>query len=131
MGPPGRRSFPNGAGKGPRWVVVTARSDWGNDPPMRRRWRDTVIYELHVKGMTKLHDRVPDELRGTYAGLATPAVTDYLRDLGVTAVELLPIHQFCTEPAVAARGLTNYWGYNSRSEERRVGKECRSRWSPY
>ena len=79
----------------------------------RRRWRDTVIYELHVKGMTKLHDRVPEPLRGTYAGLATPPVVDYLRDLGVTAVELLPVHHFLTEPAVAARGLTNYWGYNS------------------
>ena len=80
---------------------------------MQRRWRDTVIYELHVKGMTQLHDRVPEQLRGTYAGLATPAVTDYLRDLGVTAVELLPVHQFCTEPAVSKRGLVNYWGYNS------------------
>ena len=94
-------------------MVVDDRFDWGDDRPARRRWRDTVIYELHVKGMTQLHDRVPEELRGTYAGLATPAVIDYLRDLGVTAVELLPIHQFVTEPAVAARGLTNYWGYNS------------------
>ncbi|UUZ58429.1 alpha-amylase family glycosyl hydrolase [Nocardioides sp. B-3] len=87
--------------------------DWEGDAPQRRRWRDSVIYELHVKGMTQLHDRVPEELRGTYAGLATPAVTDYLRDLGVTAVELLPIHQFFSEPALAERGLVNYWGYNS------------------
>ena len=79
----------------------TTDFDWQGDAPLQRRWRDTVIYELHVKGMTQLHDRVPEELRGTYAGLASPAVTDYLRDLGVTAVELLPIHQFCTEPAVA------------------------------
>ena len=63
--------------------------------------------------MTALHDRVPEELRGTYAGLATPAVTDYLKDLGVTAVELLPVHQFFSEPALAERGLVNYWGYNS------------------
>ena len=94
-------------------MVVDDRFDWGDDRPARRRWRDTVIYELHVKGMTQLHDRVPEELRGTYAGLATPAVIDYLCDLGVTAVELLPVHQFVTEPEVAARGLTNYWGYNS------------------
>ena len=75
--------------------------DWGADTSPRRRWRDTVIYEMHVKGMTALHDRVPEHLRGTYAGLATPAVTDYLRDLGVTAVELLPVHQFFSEPALA------------------------------
>jgi glycogen operon protein len=97
----------------PRSVVVRDDFVWGEEPRPRRRWRDTVIYEMHVKGMTALHDRVPEELRGTYAGLATPAVTDYLRDLGVTAVELLPVHQFLSEPALAANGLVNYWGYNS------------------
>ncbi|MBA2956556.1 glycogen debranching protein GlgX [Nocardioides sp. MAH-18] len=98
----------------PKSVVVGDDGfDWGDDAPPRYRWRDTVIYELHVKGMTALHDRVPERLRGTYAGLATPAVVDYLKDLGVTAVELLPIHQFVSEPALTARGLTNYWGYNS------------------
>ena len=88
----------------PRSVVVDDHFDWGGDAPMRRRWRDTVIYEMHVKGMTALHDRVPEELRGTYAGLATPAVTDYLRDLGVTAVELLPVHQFLSETWLAKLG---------------------------
>ncbi|MDT0184344.1 glycogen debranching protein GlgX [Microbacterium sp. ARD31] len=97
----------------PRSVVVYDDFQWGADTSPRRRWRDTVIYELHVKGMTQLHDRVPEELRGTYAGLATPAVTDYLKDLGITAVELLPVHQFVSEPALAERGLVNYWGYNS------------------
>ena len=97
----------------PRSVVVYDDFQWGADTSPRRRWRDTVIYEMHVKGMTALHDRVPEELRGTYAGLATPAVIDYLRDLGVTAVELLPVHQFFSEPALAANGLVNYWGYNS------------------
>ena len=113
VGAPEIRDLLDSAGKVPLSVVVDDRFDWQGDRAPRRRWRDTVIYELHVKGMTQLHDRVPEPLRGTYAGLATPAVTDYLRDLGVTAVELLPIHQFLTEPAVAARGLTNYWGYNS------------------
>jgi glycogen debranching enzyme GlgX len=113
LGAPTVRDLHDSAGRVPLSVVVDDRFDWGDDQPMRRRWRDTVIYELHVKGMTQLHDRVPEELRGTYAGLASRAVTDYLRDLGVTAIELLPIHQFLTEPAVAARGLTNYWGYNS------------------
>jgi glycogen debranching enzyme GlgX len=97
----------------PRSVVVDPAFDWGEDRPMYKRWRDSVIYEVHVKGMTELHDRVPEELRGSYAGLATPAVTDYLRDLGVTAVELLPIHQFVSEPPLVERGLGNYWGYNS------------------
>src|SRR6478735_4681605 len=97
----------------PRSVVVDDDFDWGGDAPPRHPWRDTVIYELHVKGMTALHDRVPEHLRGTYAGLATPAVVDYLKDLGVTAVELLPIHQFVSEPALTERGLVNYWGYNS------------------
>lgn len=113
VGDPDERSRLDSAPYVPRSVVVNAEFDWQGDVPLRRRWRDTVIYELHVKGMTKLHDRVPEELRGTYAGLATPAVTDYLRDLGVTAVELLPIHQFFSEPALAEIGLVNYWGYNS------------------
>jgi glycogen debranching enzyme GlgX len=95
-----------------RSVVVRDEFDWAGDEPMFTRWRDSVIYEMHVKGMTKLHDRVPEHLRGTYAGLATPAVLDYLNDLGVTAVELLPIHQFESEPSLAERGLVNYWGYN-------------------
>ena len=113
LGAPETRDLIDSAAKVPLSVVVDDRFDWGEDRPLRRRWRDSVIYELHVKGMTQLHDRVPEQLRGTYAGLAAPAITDYLLDLGVTAVELLPIHQFVTEPAVAARGLTNYWGYNS------------------
>ncbi len=97
-------------GKG---VVVHDDFDWGGERPMQRRWRDTAIYELHVKGFTQLHDRIPEELRGTYAGLGHHVVTDYLTDLGVTAVELLPVHQFVSEPHLAQHGLTNYWGYNS------------------
>ncbi|MEO9323562.1 glycogen debranching protein GlgX [Nocardioides sp. C4-1] len=111
---PTTRSELDSAGHVPLAVVV-APDDfaWGGERPKRQRWRDTVIYELHVKGLTALHDRVPEHLRGTYAGLGTPAVTDYLRDLGVTAVELLPVQQFASEPAVSARGLVNYWGYNT------------------
>ncbi|MCW2768290.1 MAG: glgX 2 [Nocardioides sp.] len=113
MGDPEERSGTDSAPYVPRSVVVRDDFDWGDDKPIRRWWRDSVIYEMHVKGMTKLHDRVPEELRGTYAGLGTPPVVDYLRDLGVTAVELLPIHQFASEPVLAERGLVNYWGYNS------------------
>src|SRR4051812_24946019 len=113
-GSPEVRSLEDSAPYVPRSVVVADDGfDWEGDAPHRTWWRDTVIYELHVKGMTALHDRVPPELRGTYAGLGTPAVTDYLRDLGVTAVELLPIHQFVSEPWLAKQGLANYWGYNS------------------
>ncbi|HEY1134952.1 MAG TPA: glycogen debranching protein GlgX [Nocardioides sp.] len=96
-----------------RSVVVDPAFDWEGEQPMQRRWRDTVIYELHVKGFTALHDRVPEHLRGTYAGLGSPAVTDYLNDLGVTAVELLPVHQFFSEPGLTERDAVNYWGYNS------------------
>jgi glycogen debranching enzyme GlgX len=113
QGAPAEMNVEDSAPYVPRSVVVDDHFDWGGDAPMRRRWRDTVIYEMHVKGMTALHDRVPEELRGTYAGLATPAVTDYLRDLGVTAVELLPAQQFVSETWLAKLGRTNYWGYNS------------------
>ncbi len=111
---PTRPSVLDSAPHVPRGVVTAPDDfDWRGDTPLRQRWRDTVVYELHVKGMTALHDRVPEHLRGTYAGLATPAVVDYLRDLGVTAVELLPVQQFVSEPAVMGRGLVNYWGYNT------------------
>ena len=113
-GDPGERSATDSAPYVPMGVVVADDDfDWGDDALPRHRWRDSVIYEVHVKGMTALHDRVPEELRGTYAGLATPAVVDYLKDLGITAVELLPIHQFVSETTLLERGLVNYWGYNS------------------
>ncbi|HEX3930818.1 MAG TPA: glycogen debranching protein GlgX [Nocardioides sp.] len=111
---PQRRSTLDSAPYVPRGVVVHDPGfDWGDDRRPYTRWRDTVIYELHVKGMTALHDRVPASLRGTYAGLATPPVLDYLRDLGVTAVELLPVQQFVSEPRLLRRGMSNYWGYNT------------------
>ena len=80
---------------------------------MRRRYSDTIIYELHVKGFTERHPGVPDGLRGSYAGLAHEAAIAHLVDLGVTAVELLPVHQSVPESFLVARGLTNYWGYNT------------------
>jgi glycogen debranching enzyme GlgX len=110
---PSRRSTVDSAAAMPRSVVVHDTFDWGDDRALRTRWRDTVIYELHVKGYTALHNEVPEHLRGTYAGLGSHTVTRYLNDLGVTAVELLPVHHFFTEPGVADRGLVNYWGYNS------------------
>ncbi len=97
----------------PRSVVVHDAFPWGGDRPPNVPWADTVIYELHVNGFTRRHPDVPPELRGTYAGLAHPAAIDYLTSLGITAVELLPIHHFVSEPVLQRRGKTNYWGYNS------------------
>ena len=93
--------------------VIDDRFDWQGDRPPATSWRDSVIYELHVKGHTQLHPGVPPELRGTYRGLAAPAVVAHLKTIGVTAVELLPCQSFMSEPFLTERGLTNYWGYNS------------------
>jgi isoamylase len=97
----------------PRSVVVDPYFDWREERRPKIPWHETIIYELHVKGFSKLNAEVPRELRGTYAGLAHPASIEYLKALGVTAVELLPIQHFLTEPLLSARGKTNYWGYNT------------------
>src|SRR5690606_15943939 len=94
-------------------VVINPYFDWGHDRPPNRDYHDSVIYEAHVKGMTMLHPDVPEELRGTYAGMAHPAVIEHLVTLGVTAVELMPVHQFVNDPTLVERGLSNYWGYNT------------------
>jgi isoamylase len=97
----------------PRSLVVSADYDWEGDTQVHRRSADSVIYEVHVKGFTARHPDIPPELRGTYAGLAHPVAVGYLRDLGVTAVELLPVHEHVPEGFLLDRGLTNYWGYNT------------------
>jgi isoamylase len=98
----------------PRSLVVDGSGyDWEGDTQLQHRSADSVLYEVHVKGFTMRHPDIPPELRGTYAGLGHEAATSYLRDLGVTAVELLPVHESVTEPFLAARGLANYWGYNT------------------
>jgi isoamylase len=97
----------------PKAVVTSPFFDWDNDRPPRTPWNETVVYEVHVKGFTQQHPDIPEEFRGTYAGLAHPAAIEYLTDLGVTAVELLPVHQFIHDSHLAERGLRNYWGYNS------------------
>ena len=97
----------------PKCQVIDPAFTWGDDRPLRTPWHDTVIYELHVKGFTIKHPEVPAPLRGTYAGLATAPVINHLKRLGVTAVELLPVHAFVDERHTVSRGLRNYWGYNS------------------
>jgi isoamylase len=97
----------------PRSIVVDPNFDWAGDRLLRRPLHETVIYEVHVKGFTKRLAGVPEPIRGTYAGLAHPASIEYLTDLGITAVELLPVHQFVHDGHLVDKGLRNYWGYNS------------------
>jgi glycogen operon protein len=101
------------AGAVPKSVIVDTTFPWGDDRQLRIPWNDTVIYEVHLKGLSMRHAGVPPVLRGTYAGLTCPAVIDHLRSLGVTAVELMPVHHSVSEERLVRRGLTNYWGYNS------------------
>jgi glycogen operon protein len=113
FGDPASRNDDDSAPHVPKGVVVSPFFDWGADRPPDVPLHDSVIYELHVKGFTATHPDIPGLLRGTYAGLAHPVAIDYLRSLGVTAVELQPVHQFVHDFHLVERGLRNYWGYNS------------------
>lgn len=95
----------------PKSVVVDPSFDWQGDKQLNIPFRKTVIYEAHVKGLTKLHPEIPDDIRGTYAGLAHPKTVEYLKNLGITAIELMPVHQFVNDRH--SDGLSNYWGYNT------------------
>ena len=97
----------------PKCRVVDPAFSWGKDEPPAIAWSDMVIYELHVRGFTKNHPQVPEALRGTYAGLATAPVIEHLKALGITSVELMPVHAFVDDRHLVERGLSNYWGYNS------------------
>ena len=97
----------------PKSVVIDDAFFWEGDRPPRIPFADTVIYETHVKGFTMRHPDVREDLRGTYAGLASDAAVAYLHHLGVTAVELLPVHHISDESFLAERGLSNYWGYST------------------
>src|SRR6202051_1969500 len=94
-------------------VVINPFFDWGSDRPPEHPYNETIIYEAHVKGMTRTHPGIPEELRGTYAGLSHPVVIDHLRALNVTAIELMPVHQFMHDFRLLDLGLRNYWGYNT------------------
>ncbi|WP_406376670.1 glycogen debranching protein GlgX [Streptomyces sp. NBC_00647] len=110
---PGGPSSADSAGHTLLGVVTDPAFDWGDDRPPLRPYAETVIYEAHVRGLTRTHPEVPAELRGTYAGLAHPAVLGHLTSLGVTAVELMPVHQFVQDGFLRDRGLSNHWGYNT------------------
>jgi glycogen operon protein len=97
----------------PKCMVIDPAFTWGDDRPPRTPWHNTVIYELHVKGMTFLHPDIPPQMRGTFSALATEPVIEHLQHLGVTAVELMPVHTFIDDRFLVSRGLRNYWGYNS------------------
>jgi len=97
----------------PRNVVINPYFDWAGDQLLRTPYHETLIYEAHVRGLTLHHPGVPPELRGSYAGIASPAIIGHLQRLGVTAIELMPVHQSVPEPILVERGLTNYWGYNT------------------
>jgi len=97
----------------PRSIAVVNTFDWGDDVRPLTPWADTIIYETHVRGLSRLHPQVPEHLQGTYAGAAHPAILEHLTSLGVTAIELMPVHHFTSEVHLMERGLTNYWGYNT------------------
>ncbi|HXV64159.1 MAG TPA: glycogen debranching protein GlgX [Vicinamibacteria bacterium] len=111
--PEGPRNEVDSAPFAPKAVVINPYFDWRGDQLLKTPWHETVIYELHVKGFTALHPDLPPELRGTYAGLAHPTVIEYLTSLGITAVELMPIHEFIHDHGLIERRLKNYWGYNT------------------
>ena len=108
-----RRNDEDSAPHAMKSVVVNPFFDWQNDRHPRTQYHDTVIYEAHVKGLTIQHPDIPEDVRGTYAGLAHPVMIEHLKKLGVTAVELMPVHQFVQDSLLVERGLSNYWGYNT------------------
>ncbi|MER5351235.1 glycogen debranching protein GlgX [Kitasatospora sp. NPDC002551] len=113
FGAPERRNDLDSAPHTMHSVVINPYFDWGTDRPPRTDYHRTVLYEAHVKGLTKLHPGIPEEIRGTYAGVAHPAVIEHLAKLGVTAIELMPVHQFVRDHRLRDLGLANYWGYNT------------------
>src|SRR3954469_6550826 len=97
----------------PRSIVTNPFFDWRDDRRPRTPWHETIVYEAHVKGLTARHPDIAPELRGSYAGLASPPIIEHLKKLGVTAIELLPVHQFVHSQTLESKGLRNYWGYDS------------------
>ena len=113
FGDPNSRNDDDSGPYMPKSVVINPYFDWGNDRSPRRPYSQSVIYEAHVKGLTMLHPEIPEDMRGTYSAIAHPVIVDHLKSLGVTAIELMPVHHFITDQVLHEIGLTNYWGYNT------------------
>jgi glycogen operon protein len=113
FGDPDSRNDDDSAASMPRSVVISPYFDWGVDRPPQHEYADTVIYEAHVKGLTKTHPDIPEQIRGTYAAVAHPVIIEHLKSLGVNAIELMPVHHFVNDSTLVEKGLTNYWGYNT------------------
>jgi glycogen operon protein len=113
FGDPSRRNTEDSAPHTMKSVVINPFFDWQEDRSPRRQYHETVIYEAHVKGMSQLHPDIPEEIRGSYAAIAHPAMIDHLTRLGITAIELMPVHQFVNDSGLVDQGLANYWGYNT------------------
>ncbi|SCX21676.1 glycogen operon protein [Mycolicibacterium fluoranthenivorans] len=113
FGDPDSRNDDDSAASMPKSVVINPFFDWGSDRSPKHEYADSVIYEAHVKGLTQTHPDVPAQMRGTYAGVAHPAIIDHLKSIGVTAVELMPVHHFANDSTLIDKGLSNYWGYNT------------------
>ncbi|MBD3751124.1 MAG: glycogen debranching protein GlgX [Micrococcales bacterium] len=113
FGDPDSRNDDDSAAEMMKGVVINPFFDWGGDRPLRIPYSESFIYEAHVKGLTMRHPDIPDEIRGTYSAIAHPLIIEHLKRLGVTAIELLPVHQFINDSMLEEKGLSNYWGYNT------------------
>jgi len=113
FGDPDSRNDEDSAADMPRSVVINPFFDWGVDRPPGHEYADTVIYEAHVRGLTQTHSDIPERIRGTYSAIAHPAIIEHLQRLGVTAIELMPVHHFANDSTLIEKGLSNYWGYNT------------------
>ena len=113
FGDPDSRNDDDSAASMPKSVVINPYFDWGVDRPPGHEYADSVIYEAHVKGLTQTHPDIPEQIRGTYAAVGHPAIIEHLQSLGITAIELMPVHHFANDSTLIDKGLTNYWGYNT------------------
>ncbi len=113
FGDPDSRNDEDSTASMPKSVVISPYFDWGNDRPPDHHYADTVVYEAHVKGLTQTHPDIPEQMRGTYAAVAHPVIIEHLQSIGVTAIELMPVHHFANDSNLIDKGLSNYWGYNT------------------
>ena len=113
FGDPDGRNDDDSAASMPKSVVISPFFDWGNDRPPGHEYANTVVYEAHVKGLTQTHPDIPEQLRGTYGAVGHPVIIEHLKSIGVTAIELMPVHHFANDSTLIDKGLSNYWGYNT------------------